>query len=65
MSTHCVTAHDDKKNMVLQEIHLQNLIFASVKGVSENISVNFGKRKISVNSEYSPEAWGVDYRLLT
>lgn len=63
MSSHCVTPHDDKKNMVLQEIHLQNLIFASVKGVSENIFVNCGERKISVNSESNPEAWGGGYRL--
>lgn len=66
MSTHFVTARDGKKNAVLQEIHLQNLIFASVKGVSENIFVNCGERKISVNSESSPEAWGgTDYRLST
>lgn len=61
MSTHCVTAHDDKNNMVSREIHLQDLIFAGVKGVSESIFVNCGKRKISVNSEFSPEVWG--YRL--
>lgn len=59
MSAHCVTAHDDKRNMVLQEIYLQNLIYVSVKGVSKNIFVNCGKRKISVNSESSPEVWGV------
>lgn len=49
MSTHCVTAHDDKKNTVLQEIHLQNLIFASVKGVSENIFVNTERSVSTVN----------------
>lgn len=59
MSAYCVTAHDDERNMVLQEIHLQNLICASVKGMSKNIFVYCGKRSISVNSESSPEVFGL------